>query len=87
MAANTSYVVKPTAINVNPILGDYIDRESKALHIDLGTVVVAGVNVKAISTVVGDCRSSPIRGYRNGPARRMASRLRQAATTPVPRSL
>jgi hypothetical protein len=54
MAANTSYVVKPTAIYVNPVLGDYIDRESKALHIDLGTVVVAGVNVKAISTVAGD---------------------------------
>jgi hypothetical protein len=54
MSANTSFVVRPTAIYMNPVLVDYIDRESKAQHIELGTVTVAGVSVKAISTVVGD---------------------------------
>jgi hypothetical protein len=54
MAARTDFVVKPTGIYLNPILADLIDRESKAQHIELSTVVVAGVSVKAISTVVGD---------------------------------
>lgn len=54
MAANTSFVVKPTGIYVNPILTDLIDREAKASHIDLGSTVVAGVSVKSINTVVGD---------------------------------
>jgi hypothetical protein len=54
MAANTSFVVRPTAIYMNPVLVDYIDRQSKAQHIELGTVTVAGVSVKAISTAVGD---------------------------------
>jgi hypothetical protein len=54
MAARTDFKVKPTAIYLNPILADLIDREAKASKIDLGTVVVAGVSVKAISTVVGD---------------------------------
>jgi hypothetical protein len=54
MAARTDFVVKPTAIYMNPVLVDYIDRESKAQHIDLSTTMVAGVSVKAISTVVGD---------------------------------
>jgi hypothetical protein len=50
MAAPTDFVVKPTGIYLNPILADLIDRESKAQHIELGTVMVAGVSVKAIST-------------------------------------
>jgi hypothetical protein len=55
MAARTDFKVKPTAIYMTPVLADLIDRESKAQHIDLKTVeVVAGVSVKAISTVVGD---------------------------------
>jgi hypothetical protein len=55
LVANEQFVVRPTAIYVNPILADLIDRESKAQHIDLKTVeVVAGVSVKAISTVCGD---------------------------------
>jgi hypothetical protein len=54
MAARTDFVVKPTGIYLNPILADLIDRESKAQHIELSTTMVAGVNVKAISTVVGD---------------------------------
>jgi len=55
MAAQTGFVVKPTAIYLNPVTIDLIDREAKAQHIDLGvTNVVAGVTVKAINTVVGE---------------------------------
>ncbi len=53
-AARTDFKVRFTGIYLNPILADLIDREAKAQHIDLGTVVVAGVSVKAISTVMGD---------------------------------
>lgn len=55
LAAQTGFDVKPTGIYLNPITIDLIDREAKAQHIDLHTVnVVAGISVKAISTVVGD---------------------------------
>jgi hypothetical protein len=55
MVANTSFVVRPTAIWVNPIVGDFIDREAKAQKIDMNTVeVVAGVKVKALSTQAGE---------------------------------
>jgi hypothetical protein len=52
--ANETYVVQPTAIYVNPILGDYIDREARAGQITLEeTEVVSGVKVKALSTQAG----------------------------------
>jgi hypothetical protein len=55
MVANTSYVVRPTAIWVNPIVGDFIDREAKAQQITMNTVeVVGGVKVKALSTQAGE---------------------------------
>ncbi|MDE2101959.1 MAG: hypothetical protein KGL39_32230 [Patescibacteria group bacterium] len=54
MVANTNYVVRPTAIILNPLLADYIDQEAKASRITLDSVeVVAGVTVAAISTQVG----------------------------------
>ena len=54
MVANSTYVVRPTAIYLNPLLADYIDQEAKATRITLDTVeVVAGVTVAAISTQVG----------------------------------
>jgi hypothetical protein len=54
MVANAQFVVKPTAIYLNPLLGDYIDQEAKASRITLDSVeVVAGVTVAAISTQVG----------------------------------
>ncbi len=54
MAANQQYVVKPSAVVVNQLLGDYIDREAKASHIELATMeIVAGVTVKAIATQAG----------------------------------
>ncbi|MFS2114319.1 hypothetical protein [Herbaspirillum frisingense] len=54
MVANANYVVKPTAIYLNPLLADYIDQEAKASRITLDSVeVVAGVTVAAISTQVG----------------------------------
>lgn len=55
MVANTQFVVSPTAIYLNPLLIDMIDKEAKAAHIDLKTKdVVAGVSVKYISTQAGD---------------------------------
>ena len=54
MAARTDFKVRPTAIYINPLTVDLIDREAKAQHIDLGTVAVAaGIEVKSINTVVG----------------------------------
>lgn len=55
LVGNPNYVVKPTAVYVNPILGDYIDREAKAQQITMNEVeVVAGVKVKAFATQAGD---------------------------------
>lgn len=54
MAANQTFVVRPTAIYINPILGDYIDREAKAAKISLDSMdVMAGVTVSSLSTQVG----------------------------------
>ncbi len=54
MVANASFVVRPTAVYMNPLLADYIDQEAKASRITLDSVeVVAGVTVAAISTQVG----------------------------------
>ena len=55
LVGNPSYLVKPTAIYVNPILGDYIDREAKSAMVTLNEVeVVAGVKVKSLSTQAGE---------------------------------
>lgn len=54
MAANTDFDVLPTAIYINPLLGDLIDREAKAQSITLETMVVAGVKVKSIMTQIGE---------------------------------
>ena len=54
MAARTDYSIRPTAIYVNPALGDYIDREAKAMRFVFNEVeVTAGVKVNAIQTQVG----------------------------------
>lgn len=54
MFANQTYVVKPTAIYVNPVLGDLIDREARAGQITLTEIeVVSGVKVKALATQAG----------------------------------
>ena len=54
MVANTTYVIKPTAIYIDPILGDYLDREAKAAQITFDKVeVTAGVQVTAIQTQAG----------------------------------
>lgn len=53
MVARTDYDIEPTAIYVNPVLGDYIDREAKAQHLDMAEVVVAGVKVKGLNTQAG----------------------------------
>ena len=55
MAANTTYVIRPTAIYIDPILGDYLDREAKAAQITFGSASVSlGVTAKTISTQVGE---------------------------------
>jgi hypothetical protein len=54
MVSNVNYVVRPSAVYLNPLLADYIDQEAKASRITLDSVeVVAGVTVAAISTQVG----------------------------------
>lgn len=54
MIANQQFVVKPTGIYVNPLLGDYIDQEAKASHIELAEMeVVAGVKVGSLATQAG----------------------------------
>lgn len=53
MASNTDFVVRPTCIAVNPVLGDYIDREAKAADIKLGEMIVGGVKVESLATQAG----------------------------------
>lgn len=54
MVGNPSFDVRPSAIYINPVLGDYIDREAKAGQIFLDEMeVAAGVTVKAIATQAG----------------------------------
>jgi len=54
MVANTTYVIRPTAIYIDPILGDYIDREAKAGQLTLAQVeVTVGVKVNGIQTQAG----------------------------------
>lgn len=55
MMANKTFKPKPTAIAMNPLLIDKIEKEAKASHIELKTVnVTVGVSVKAIATQAGD---------------------------------
>lgn len=51
--ANPTYKVRPTAIYLNPILADFIDREAKAQSIKLDNVDVAGVVVQGVRTQAG----------------------------------
>ena len=54
LVGQAGYVVKPTAVYVNPVLGDYIDREAKAQQITMNEEeVAAGVKVKTLSTQAG----------------------------------
>lgn len=54
MAARTDYSIKPTAIYLNPALGDYIDREAKAMKYVFDKVnVVGGVTVDGLATQAG----------------------------------
>ncbi len=55
MFGNQTFVVKPTAIYMNPILGDYMDREAKAAQITFGkTTVAAGVQAETLRTQAGE---------------------------------
>jgi hypothetical protein len=54
MVANTNYVVKPSAIYINPVLADYLAREAKGANITMGSIEVkAGVTVSGIQTEAG----------------------------------
>lgn len=53
--ANTTYKARPTAIWLNPIGADFLDREAKAQQVTMNTVeVTAGVKVKSLATQAGD---------------------------------
>ena len=55
MMANTSFVVRPSAIYVNPVLGNLIDQEERLNHRQMGKVeVTAGLRVNALATQAGD---------------------------------
>jgi hypothetical protein len=54
LVADPLHVVRPTAIYVDPILHDYLDREAKANQMTFDKVeVIAGVKVNAIQTQAG----------------------------------
>jgi hypothetical protein len=54
-AHNALFKPKPTAIYMNPLLIDKIEKEAKANHIELGTMnVTVGQSVKKIATQAGD---------------------------------
>lgn len=54
-AHNATYKPKPTAIYLNPLLIDKIEKEAKASHIELGTMnVTVGVSVKYLATQAGN---------------------------------
>lgn len=53
MVARTDYDIEPTAIYLNPVLADYIDREIKANHLETAEVTVAGMKVTGIRTQAG----------------------------------
>lgn len=55
MMANQTFKPKPTAIYLNPLLIDKIEKEAKASHIELKTKdVTVGVSVKYLATQAGD---------------------------------
>jgi len=55
LMSNENYDVRPTAIYVNPVLGDLIDQEERLNHRQMGKVeVVAGVRVNALATQAGE---------------------------------
>ena len=55
LMANELYAVKPTAIYANPILGDLIEREAKAMQIWVNEVeIIPGVTCRAIATQAGN---------------------------------
>jgi hypothetical protein len=54
LVADPLHVVRPTAIYVDPILADYLDREAKANQMTFDKIeVVAGVKVSSIQTQAG----------------------------------
>ena len=54
IVANQTYDAKPTAIYVNPLLGDFIDREARAQQLTVNEVeVVGGVSCMTIATQAG----------------------------------
>ena len=54
MAARQDYEVKPSAIYLNPLLGDLFDQEAKTVQLYFNEVeVIPGVIVKALPTQVG----------------------------------
>jgi hypothetical protein len=54
LVASTAYDINVSAIYINPVLGDYIDRECKSMAIEMGEQeITAGVKVKTLMTQAG----------------------------------
>ncbi|APR40509.1 hypothetical protein BTO02_33555 (plasmid) [Paraburkholderia sp. SOS3] len=65
MVANQNFVVRPTAVYMNPILADYIDQEAKASRITLDSMeVVAASRSRRSRRRSASCRSSATRSCR-----------------------
>ena len=69
MMANTAFAVRPTAIYLNPVLGDLIDAEERANQRQVDKVTVAGgLLVNAIATQAGTLPLIPDWTLQNGPS-------------------
>jgi len=55
MVGSQQYVIRPSAIYLNPILRDYLDREAKAQQVNFGAQTeIAGVKVDTLRTQAGE---------------------------------
>lgn len=71
MVANTSFTVRPTAIYVNPILGDLIDQEERLNQRQIPETVLntvtGGLRVMSLATQAGNLPIIPDHFLPNGP--------------------
>ncbi|WP_230371208.1 hypothetical protein [Paludibacterium denitrificans] len=79
MLADTTHNVRPSAIYLNPLLIDLIEKEAKSVKLEFNTIeVTPGVTVKAIATQA-PCRSFRTRSSRLTAPPPMASLRRPVA--------
>ena len=72
MVANTSFTVRPTAVYVNPVLGDLIDQEERLNQRQIPqttlNTVTGGLLVNALATQAGNLPIIPDHFLPNGPS-------------------